>query len=607
MRSGSYKAGIGELRTEMLKRGLDAALVFTSDEHGSEYIDRHYAFREYLTGFTGSAGSLLVTADEAGLWTDGRYFIQAESELAGSGIALHRLGEKGVRDIFEYTADIAKRFHDRNARLNIGIDLKLITGKAYNRIKQLCDIYGSVVTDVDLAEAVWKDRPAVTHERLEVLSDAVTGRAVKDKLEGIRNKLAEYDTQAVIISDLSDVMWTFNIRGNDISYNPVAVSYGIVDMDTAVLFADRDSVNDELIRIMKKNGVSVRDYASFDGYIQDLKYAKVLCDLKTLNAHVSNLFNGSVTVDKPSWEYIPKYIKNEAEIRRAQEAHVEDGLAVIRFIYKIKKLVKDKLNSSGEINEYDAARMLDDIRRSADGNRGLSFETISAYAQNGAVIHYSPDSTGSAVLKPEGLLLVDSGGQYEGATTDVTRTIALGALTDEMKTDYTTVLKGMTDLADAVFLEGTRGENLDILARRPMWERFVDYRHGTGHGVGAMLNVHEKPQAFRYRISSTDPQPELKAGMITSDEPGIYLEGKYGIRIENLLLCVEKKTNEWGRFLGFETLTTIPYERDAIIPGMLTERQKEIINEYHGRIYRLYSERLDEEERKWLAEVTSKL
>ncbi len=594
---------INDLREEMKKRGLDAALVFTSDEHGSEYIDKHYAFREYLSGFTGSAGSLLITMDEAGLWTDGRYFIQAANELKDSGICLHKMGEEGVKDIFAYTKDIAAGYAARGKKLNIGADLRLISAFSYGKLKDLIKRCGCIITDTDLAGAVWSTRPAENHTPVYMLPDSLTGCGISAKIKSIRDALEGLKADGVIISDLSDIMWIFNIRGNDILYNPVAVSYGYIDRDKACLFIYDGCVDDETAEALKEAGVTVSGYEGFDTFVISLKDKRILCDFKTLNAHVYELLKENEVNDSPSWKYVAKHIKNRAECDAARHWHEEDGLAVTKFICRIKKLVNK--SSGTTIDEYTAAHMLDEMRYGINGNRGLSFETIAAYGSNGAIIHYTPDKDGALPLKNEGFLLVDSGGQYDGATTDITRTIALGPLTEEMKADYTTVLKGVLDLADAVFLEGTRGENLDILARRPIWERFLDYRHGTGHGVGAMLNVHEKPQAFRYRITGEGAQPRLAPGMITSDEPGIYIEGKYGIRIENLLLCIEKMTNEWGRFLGFETLTKVPYEREAVIAGMLTERQKEILNDYHKSVYALYAGKLEDEEREWLASVTA--
>lgn len=593
---------IERLRNEMCSSDIDCCIVFTSDEHCSEYIDPHYKFREYLSGFTGSAGTLIVTMDEAGLWTDGRYFIQAERELDGSGITLQRSGEEGVMDMQEYLREAAEAAGEQGIRFNIGTDLRLISALSYRKLEKMSLETGCVITDIDLAEKVWKDRPLRTANPIYRLPEDISGMECVYKLSDIRKKVTELKADALIISGLSDIMWTFNIRGNDIEYNPVAVSYAYIDAEEVKLFIQKGCCPEEVKNALESDGVRVLDYDGFDEQLKRLDGKKILCDLRTMNAHVMKLLDGSDIIDRHSDIYIGKHIKNEVECSLARNWHVEDGLVMTKFIYRIKKLTKDEHE---KISEFDAAMILDDMRRSVRGNRGLSFETISAYGSNGAVIHYSPLSSKSAELKPEGFLLVDSGGQYDGATTDVTRTIALGKLTDEMKRDYTAVLKGVLDLADAVFLEGTRGENLDILARRPIWERFIDYRHGTGHGVGAQLNVHEGPQAFRYKIDKDNVQPKLMPGMITSDEPGIYLEGRYGIRIENLLLCVEKKSNEWGRFLGFDTLTLVPYERDAIIPQMLTRRQREMINTYHSTIYNLYSGRLEKEEKEWLAGVTA--
>ncbi|HCM91297.1 MAG TPA: peptidase M24 [Lachnospiraceae bacterium] len=592
---------IERLRDFMKARGLKCALVFTSDEHGSEYIDGYYKLREYLTGFTGSAGTLMVTEDEAGLWTDGRYFIQAGSQLEGSGIELHKMGEPSVKDIYDYIKDLAG---SAGSGYKIGVDLKLVTRGTYDRLMKISRDTGCIIEDTDPAREVWPDRPELTHNPLYLLPESITGCSTHEKLAGIREKLDEYGADALIISELSDVMWTFNVRGSDILYNPVAISYGYVDRDEARLYVYKESVSDEVSGALLKEGVRVLPYDDFDRDAAAIKDVKILCDHTSLNAHVCNIIMGNEMINRPSCDYIRKHIKNEAECELARKWHIEDGLAVTRFILRIKDEVRKSHEEGRSISEYDAAMMLDEMRYEIQGNKGLSFDTISAYAANGAIVHYSPDREGGAALKPEGFLLVDSGGQYEGATTDITRTIALGPLSEEMKRDYTLVLKGMLDLADAVFLEGTRGENLDILARRPIWEQCMDYRHGTGHGVGAMLNVHEGPQAFRFKINKDVNQPPLAPGMITSDEPGLYLEGKYGIRIENLLLCVEKESNEWGNFYGFETLTMVPYERDAILTGMLTDRQKEILNDYNERIFKLYEGRLNEEERVRLRDIT---
>lgn len=601
-----HSGRITEVQRMMDEQGIDIALVFTSDEHSSEYIDDHYKLREYLTGFTGSAGSLLIRRDKALLWTDGRYFIQAGKELSGSGTELMKSGMPGVPTLMEYIRKAADEAYAKGGKLRIGTDLKLITGKFCNELLAMKD-KGVKIKDIDIAAAVWKDRPRITHNRIYGLPDETAGKSTGEKLSELRKYLEKISADSVIISDLGSVMWLFNIRGSDIMYSPVAYSYGYVDREGAYLFAEGSCVDEELRSRLLASGTEVKEYDDFYDHLSWLKGMKTVCDPATLNAYAYSLIRKNELIERPAYHYIKKHIKNETERKLARDRHVEDGLALTRFIYRIKKAVKEGEISGKRTDEHEAAVILDKMRGEIQGNRGLSFETISAYGSNGAIVHYSPGITGSAVLKPEGFLLVDSGGQYEGATTDVTRTIALGKLTEDMKLDYTAVLKGMLDLSDAVFPEGIRGENLDVLARRPIWERFTDYRHGTGHGVGAMLNVHEGPQAIRCRIDPDNQQPPLSEGMITSDEPGIYIEGKYGIRIENLLLCTLKKTNEWGRFLGFDTLTLVPYEREAIVVTQLTERQKRLINDYHRTIYYLYSPRMDREEREWLAEVTAQI
>ncbi|MCR5508690.1 MAG: aminopeptidase P family protein [Lachnospiraceae bacterium] len=595
------KARINRLRNEMKKCGADCCMVFTSDEHCSEYTDPHYRFREYLSGFTGSAGTLIVTADDAGLWTDGRYFLQAENELKGSGIRLFKTGEEGVLSPERYIEEFARKASETGARITIGTDLKLISSLMFRRIDDICVKYGCSVKDIDLASIAWDERPKEMRKPVYGLEISVSGRDINEKMTDLLARLDSLKADAVILSDLSDVMWMFNIRGSDIPYTPVAVSYGLIERDNAYLFIDEGCIGDDLLCELKARGITVKGYDSFDGYVKKITGRSVLYDPNTLNAHVLRLLEGKQLISLRSHEYVPKHIKNKTEQGLFKSCHISDGLAMIRFIYRIKKLAA---MPGGPENEYEAAMMLDEIRMNTPGCTGLSFETISAYASNGAVIHYSPDAGSSMELKRKGFLLVDSGGHYMGATTDVTRTIALGPLSDEMKRDYTAVLSGMLDLSDAVFLEGVRGDNLDILARRPIWAIYTDYRHGTGHGVGAGLCVHEGPQAFRYRYGKDNIQPPLEPGMIISDEPGIYLTGKYGIRIENLLLCVGKMTNEWGRFLGFDTLTMVPYEREAIVSELLTKRQRRIINEYHRNIYDLYESLLDTDEREWLLKVT---
>ncbi|MCR5420017.1 MAG: aminopeptidase P family protein [Lachnospiraceae bacterium] len=595
-----HKKRIHTLRRIMEKRDLDMLLILTADEHGSEYIDRHFAFREYMSGFTGSAGSLLVTKEEAVLFTDGRYFLQAQEQLKGSDIRLERVGTKGALEPYQYIEKIAAGADTCDNVLRAGMDLKVFSVKQYERLSR---IKGVEIIDTDITDEIWEDRPGATANPVYSLPVNVCGVSFMDKLKDVRTKLAKYGGDAVLVSGLGDVMWLFNIRGSDIEYNPVAMTYGYIDENSANIYVKEGCTDKKLRAEFEKAGVIICKYEDFEDEIKKIRGKHILCDRDSLNAHIAKILSDNDIIYADFGELIPKHIKNITECEQARKWHIEDGLILTRFIYKIKTLI----NSGEIINEYEAARILDDMRRSVKGNHDLSFETISAYGSNAAIIHYSPSSKGSKQLAKEGFLLVDSGGQYEGATTDVTRTLALGKLTKEMKEDYTAVLKGMLELSEAVFLEGTRGENLDILAREPIWERYRDYRHGTGHGVGAMLNVHEGPQAFRYRISDSLPQPPLKPGMITSDEPGIYIDGKYGIRIENLLLCIEKAENEWGRFLGFETLTLVPYEREAIIKEHLTLKQIKLINTYNRTVYETYKDRLESDEKTWLNSVTAPL
>ncbi len=584
-----YRERLDELRKYMGRDGIDYYIVYTSDSHMSEYLDDYYKFRDYLSGFTGSAGTLLVGMEEAVLWTDGRYYLQAERELKGSGIELYRMQEKGVLSLHDYLRANA-------SGKAIGVDGSHISEQEYEKLLTLVGD-GRVENGLDYSGEVWKGRPGKTRNPIQMLPHSLCGKTMDEKIKDVIDRFTERGADACIITDLADIMWIFNIRGSDIKYTPVAYSYAFITRQKTLLFVDKGAACNELYALMGSYGNTIRPYEDIYTQLNFPEKAKIACDKRLINSSVyASLAENNEMIDIRHYELVNKAVKNRAEIRCAEKYHVKDGAAVTKWIFDIKRRVK-----SGErITEYEAAVYMDELRAKIRGNHGPSFETICAYMENGAIVHYAPKENGSKELKPEGLVLLDSGGQYNGATTDITRTIALGRLTDEMKKDYTTVLKAHLRLMKCIFLQGTRGENLDIIAREPIWERYLDYRHGTGHGVGSFLSVHEGPQAFRYQIREDEVQPILEPGMITSDEPGIYLEGRYGIRLENLLLCAEKKKNEWGVFLGFSPLSLVPFEREAIMPELLDESELSALNEYHRLVYDSIKGELEEPERNEL-------
>lgn len=592
------QARLVALRECMKKEGVTIYLVFTSDFYQSEYIDAHFKFREYLSGFTGSAGTLLIEQKRAILWTDGRYVLQAKRELAGTGIELYPMQEEGVPSLMEYIESIAS--YDTC----IGCDGRTISSTFYLKLEALSRKSGiSLKMGLDFANEIWTERPLITKREVYQLPDDIAGISRTRKLEIVKKRIVKSEANAYLLSDLSSIMWLFNLRGNDIAYNPVALSYAYISLEQTILFLNEGCYSEKLEEELRNDGVEVKICEEILNFSANLSGKKILCDPASINACLyRNVVDNNEVIKKVNTELIDKAVKNDTEISLAKAYHVQDAIAVIRFIMEIKERVKTE-----KITEYDAARYMDSFRSRIKGFHEPSFETICAYGENAAIVHYTAKPEECALLKPKGLLLIDSGGQYLGATTDITRTISLGELTKEEKEHYTVVLKGLLQLANAKFLEGCSGENLDILARGPIWSLGIDYRHGTGHGIGSFLNVHEGPQAFRYRINPEFPQPALKVGMITSDEPGIYIEGSHGIRLENELLCVEKERTKWGTFLGFEMLTLVPFESEAILANRLTKEERIWLNVYHRNVYETLCPHLADSEKIWLKDHTRQL
>ena len=593
-----------DLRRTMKKAGMDYYMIPTSDFHSSEYVNDYFKVREYFSGFTGSNGTLVVGRDMAGLWTDGRYFIQAQRELEGTGITLFRMQEEGVPGISDFL------YEAMEPGQTLGFDGRTLNCREGRRLEKKLSGKKFVNQPVfisykqDLAEAVWRERPALPAHEVLVLADHISGQSTADKLKAVREKIKEAGAEYLLISKLDDLMWLLNIRGRDIECNPVALSYGFITQEEMFFFIQRQEVTPEFLKYAKANRIVIRDYNEVADFLAHYVYkGKVLLDAGKINY---TLFKGLeertglVLSENPTERM--KAIKNETELKQMEEIYRRDSAAVVKFIYWLKHNIGKQ-----EITEVSAAEYLDNLRREIDGFMELSFPTISAYKENAAMMHYEATAGNDQVLQPEGMLLVDSGGQYMGGTTDVTRTIVLGPVSEEVKKHFTLVAVGMLQLADAKFLYGCSGRNLDILARQPLWNIGIDYKCGTGHGIGYILNVHEGPQNIRWRFAEGMKEAVLEAGMVVSNEPGVYIEGSHGIRTENIMVARKGEKNGDGQFMYFDTLTYVPIDRDAIDTAYMQPVDIMRLDRYHAAVYEKISPYLAKEERAWLAEVTAPL
>lgn len=592
------KERIAKLRELMAREGYSAYVIPTNDFHLSEYTGDYFKERTYMSGFTGSAGTLVVTKEEAGLWTDGRYYIQAEKQLEGSGIVLFKQGMKDVPLPEEY---LAEKMGDGDV---VGFDGRVIPAKwGMDLGKQLGKKGASLNGSKNLIDEIWNDRPALPKDKLFILEEKYAGEPMSHKVERLREKMSEYGADLHILTSLDDIAWLYNLRGRDIANTPVFLSYTMITQDSILLFVDGDKLTEEVSGYLADNGVQVMPYNAVYEWLTWLDpEQKTLLDLNRVNYAIIKALPTEV-VNKTNPTTLFKAVKNETEIENLFKCHVKDGVAVTKFIYWLK-------NNVGKmpITEISASDYLADRRAEQEGFIDLSFPTISAYKANAAMMHYSATKESNAELSPEGLLLVDSGGQYYEGTTDITRTIALGPISDEVRKHYTAVLKGMLNLQNAHFLYGCTGLNLDILARGPMWDMDIDYQCGTGHGVGYLLGVHEGPNGFRWKIvPERNDSAVLEAGMITTDEPGVYVAGSHGIRTENELVCRKGEANEYGQFMYFEPLTFAPIDLDAVDVSLLTDVDKKRLNTYHKLVYRTISPYLTEEERQWLEKYTSEV
>lgn len=588
---------IARLRALMSKHGLAAYFVPTDDFHMSEYVDAHFKARKYMTGFSGSAGQLVVTPEEAALWVDSRYFIQAALQTEGTPVALMKMGEEGVPTLAEYLAD---KLPEGSA---LGFDGRCVSAKWAMKTEQLLSSKKiELMPSLDLVGEIWEDRPPLPVGRAWVLDDKYTGRSASDKLDAVRRAMAEYDANAHVLTSLDDIAWLLNLRGTDIPCNPVVISYLIVEADCAFLFADRAKFDAGTAEYLEKLGVRVLPYNDIYDFSSkfDEGDAVLLSSERVNYALYDILAEDAIVIDAENPERLAKAVKNPVETEHIREAHIKDGLAVTRFM----KWVKDNIGKL-PMDELSAGAYLDSLRLKTEGNLGLSFDTICAYGEHAALPHYSATAESNVPVEPRGFLLVDSGGQYYEGTTDITRTIAVGPLTDEERAHFALVLRGMLSLAFARFPYGCRGANLDALCREPLWNAGLDFKHGTGHGVGYLLNVHEGPNSFRWRIADDKVDScVLEEGMLTSDEPGLYFEGSHGIRTENLILCRKGEKTDSVQYMYFETVTCAPIDLDAIDPSLLNETERKQLNAYHAFVFEKLAPLMDRDEREWLRRYT---
>ena len=583
---------LSALRELMKKRGVDAYLVPTDDFHASEYVGDYFKCRKYITGFTGSAGTAVITEDMAGLWTDGRYFIQAAQQLEGTSVTLFKMGEPGVPTVHEFLKD------KLTEGMCLGFDGRTVSAAEADQLKTLLsdkNIRFSV--EEDLIGEIWTDRPELSCEPVMELDVKWTGESRADKCRRIRHKMEEKQADVFVLTSLDDIAWLLNIRGNDIHCCPVVLSYLVMTKEEILLFTNENTFSKEIQENLHSDGVILKPYDDVYSYAKTITSEKtVILSRKCANSRLVNSIPSEVSIlDEENLTLLPKAVKNETEVENERTAHIKDGVAVTKFMYWLKQNV-----GKIKITELSAADYLFDLRKQQENFLGNSFDPIVSYGGHAAICHYSPSPETDIPLEPKGLALCDTGGHYLEGTTDITRTIALGELTEKEKKYFTIVLKGHLNLSDAKFRYGCCGQNLDYIAREPLWRLGEDYNHGTGHGVGYLLNVHEGPNSFRWKSSSA----VLEEGMITSNEPGYYVENEFGIRHENLIVCKKAEETAFGQFMCFENLTMVPFDLDAVEPALLTDHEKELLNAYHRDVYEKISPYLNEEEKEWLKEST---
>ena len=583
---------ISALRDVMRRESLDAFIFPSTDPHNGEYIPEHWESRKWISGFGGSAGTAVVTMNEAALWTDSRYFIAAEEQLAGTEFKLMKLKMPGTPSVSQWLGRVLAS----SASPQVGIDGMVMSRNEVEGFKSELKAEGGITlrTNFDPLKEIWTDRPQIPEDKIFVQPLEYAGISCRDKVAVVRKKLEEKHADGILVTALDDIAWMLNMRGNDVHCNPVFVAYLLLDRKNVSLYINKVKLTPETEKYLSEEGVSVYDYESIGKGLEKYPEYNILLDPDEVNYTLYNKVKCSV-ISAPSPVRYLKVVKNEAEIKGFRNAMLKDGIAMVKFL----KWVKPAVEAGGQ-TELSVTEKLYSLRAAQPLFKGISFDTIAGYADNGAIVHYEADETTDRKLEPRGFLLLDSGGQYTDGTTDITRTIPLGELTEEEKKVYTLVLKGHIKIERCVFPEGASGTQLDILAREDMWRAGYSFMHGTGHGVGSYLNVHEGSHQIRM---DWKPAP-LMEGMTVTDEPGIYLEGKFGVRIENTLLITHKWTNEFGKFLTFESLTLCPIDTRPIVKELLSEDEIQWLNEYQKRVYDTLSPHLDEDEKKWLLNET---
>lgn len=588
------KQRLTALRTEMRKLGIDAWYISGTDPHSSEYLPKRWETREYISGFTGSYGLVAVTLEKAALWTDSRYFLQAADELEGTGIDMMKMR---VADAVSPETWLSRNLP---AGSKVGLDAKSLTVDAFRSLQKgflKKDI--ELVETPDLLEAIWEDRPAAPDDKVFELDVKYAGVARPEKQQKIAGELAGVGAGVHVVSMLDELAWLYNLRGSDVPYNPVFTAFAVIGKNESILFVDPEKIDSELKSKLEADGVTLKDYTTFYSYLAEIKGKTIFIDPSTLNfAAYSALAGKNEIVEGTSLVAIQKAIKNETELKGFRNAMKKDGVALVECLHWLKQTI-----GKTTITDYEFGNKLAEFRAKQKDFKGESFPPIVGYKSRGALVHLHIGTDDALPLEADGAVLFDSGGQYIDGTTDITRTVALGPVSDQFKTDFTLTLKGMIGLTQAKFPYGVKGCHLDILARQALWENGMNYGHGTGHGVGHFLNVHEGPMAIRLEYNEN----LMLHGQVLSNEPAFYREGQYGLRTENMMVCVERETTEFGRFLGFDTLTLCPIDTTLIKVDLLTDKERKWLNDYHQWVNDQLKPLLNDKYHKFLDELTAKI
>lgn len=575
----------------MQSKSISAYITYSTDPHSGEYVPAHWESRKWITGFTGSAGTAVITPDDGGLWTDSRYFIQAEEQLTDTGLKLFKERMPETPSIPQWLCRVLKKGE------RVGIDGYTTSLQTVNELRNELSAYGiEVVMIEDPYKTIWNDRPDLPDNKPFILEEKYSGESASSKISTIRNHISNTGTDYILISALDEIAWTLNMRGTDIECNPLFVSYLLISEKEATLYINKNKLTETTVDYLQSQGVGHRNYEDIESDLTAISGRKIAMS-PSINFAMYNAASEHNTVfiqASPVSKY--KAVKNQTEINGFRNAMLRDGVAMVRFLIWLQKNI-----GNGNLTELSIDEQLYKERSAMENFRGISFATIAGYQEHGAIVHYEADEQSASTLKPEGLLLIDSGAQYLDGTTDITRTIPLGPTTEEQKKDYTLVLKGFIQLAMAEFPQGTCGTQLDVLARLAMWKEGINYGHGTGHGVGHFLNVHEGPHQIRMNNVPTPLQP----GMTVTNEPGIYRAGKYGIRTENTMLTVPSRKTDFGEFYKFEQLTLCPINTETILWDMLSPEETNWLNEYHETVYSKLSPLLTDEEKQWLRNATN--